>query len=40
VLTLESAPKSMIVVGAGAVGAFADVFNAYGTKVTIVESCR
>ena len=38
VLILESAPKSMIVVGAGAVGCeFADVFNAYGTKVTIVE---
>jgi dihydrolipoamide dehydrogenase len=38
VLTLESAPKTMIVVGAGAVGCeFADVFNAYGTKVTIVE---
>ena len=38
VLTLEGAPKSMIVVGAGAVGCeFADVFNAYGTKVTIVE---
>src|SRR5215831_18066272 len=38
VLTLESAPKSLIVVGAGAVGCeFADVFNAYGTKVTIVE---
>jgi len=38
VLTLEGAPKTMIVVGAGAVGCeFADVFNAYGTKVTIVE---
>jgi dihydrolipoamide dehydrogenase len=38
VLMLDSAPKSMIVVGAGAVGCeFADVFNAYGTKVTIVE---
>ena len=38
VLTLESAPKTMIVVGAGAVGCeFADVFNAYGSKVTIVE---
>jgi dihydrolipoamide dehydrogenase len=38
VLTLESAPKTMIVVGAGAVGCeFADVFNAYGTKVTLLE---
>ena len=38
VLVLEKAPKSMIVVGAGAVGCeFADVFNAFGTKVTIVE---
>jgi dihydrolipoamide dehydrogenase len=39
VLVLEQAPKSMIVVGAGAVGCeFADVFNAYGTKVTLVEA--
>lgn len=38
VLVAEKAPKSMIVVGAGAVGVeFADVFNAFGTKVTIVE---
>ena len=38
VLVLEQAPKSMIVVGAGAVGCeFADVFNAFGTKVTLVE---
>src|SRR6187401_2106684 len=38
VLVLESAPKSLVVVGAGAVGCeFADVFNAYGTDVTIVE---
>ena len=38
VLVLEKAPKSMIVVGAGAVGCeFADVFNAYGTEVTLVE---
>src|SRR5690606_28222150 len=37
-LTIESAPKSMIIVGAGAVGCeFADVFNAFGTQVTIVE---
>ncbi|HEU4630744.1 MAG TPA: dihydrolipoyl dehydrogenase [Gemmatimonadaceae bacterium] len=38
VLVLERAPKSMVVVGAGAVGCeFADVFNAFGTQVTIVE---
>lgn len=38
VLVLEKAPKSMIVVGAGAVGCeFADVFAAFGTQVTIVE---
>ncbi|MDQ6925262.1 MAG: dihydrolipoyl dehydrogenase, partial [Candidatus Eremiobacteraeota bacterium] len=38
VLVLDKAPKSMLVVGAGAVGCeFSDVFNAYGTKVTIVE---
>src|SRR5207302_4607138 len=38
VLVLEKAPQSMIVVGAGAVGCeFADVFNAFGTQVTIVE---
>jgi dihydrolipoamide dehydrogenase len=38
-LFLESAPKSMIVVGAGAVGSeFADIFNAFGTKITLVEA--
>ncbi|MBA2627513.1 MAG: dihydrolipoyl dehydrogenase [Gemmatimonadales bacterium] len=38
-LFLEQAPKSMIVVGAGAVGCeFADIFNAFGTKVTVVEA--
>jgi dihydrolipoamide dehydrogenase len=38
VLVLEKAPKTMVVVGAGAVGCeFADVFNAFGTQVTIVE---
>ena len=38
VLVLEKAPKSMIVIGAGAVGCeFADVFAAFGTEVTIVE---
>ena len=38
VLVLEKAPKTMAVVGAGAVGCeFADVFNAYGTQVTLIE---
>ena len=38
-LFLEQAPKSMAIVGAGAVGCeFADVFNAFGTKVTLIEA--
>ena len=37
-LFLEQAPKTMVVIGAGAVGSeFADIFNAFGTKVTLVE---
>ena len=37
-LILEKAPKSMLIVGAGAVGCeFADVFNAFGTQVTLAE---
>ncbi len=37
-LVLEKAPKTLAIVGAGAVGCeFADVFNAFGTKVTLVE---
>ena len=37
-LTLDKAPKSMVVVGAGAVGCeFADVFNAYGTQITLID---
>ncbi len=37
-LILEKAPKSIIIVGAGAVGSeFADVFNAFGSQVTLVE---
>jgi len=37
-LVIEKAPKSMVIVGAGAVGCeFADVFNAFGTQVTMVE---
>jgi len=37
-LILEKAPKTMAIVGAGAVGCeFADVFTAFGTQVTLVE---
>lgn len=37
-LVLEQAPKSMAIVGAGAVGCeFADVFNAFGTSVTLID---
>lgn len=37
-LYLEKAPKSMAIVGAGAVGCeFADVFSAFGTQVTLIE---
>jgi dihydrolipoamide dehydrogenase len=38
VLVLEKAPATLAVVGAGAVGVeFADVFAAFGTKVTLIE---
>ena len=38
-LFLEKAPKSMAVIGAGAVGSeFADIFAAFGTKVTLIEA--
>ena len=38
-LFLEQAPKTLAVVGAGAVGCeFADIFNAFGTKVTLIEA--
>jgi dihydrolipoamide dehydrogenase len=37
-LILEKAPKTMAIVGAGAVGCeFADVFNAFGTQVTLID---
>ena len=37
-MTMEKQPKSIIVIGAGAIGIeFAYFFNAYGTKVTVVE---
>ncbi len=38
VLALEHAPKSLIVIGAGAVGVeFASIFRTFGAEVTIVE---
>lgn len=38
-LFLEKAPKSLAIVGAGAVGVeFADIFNAFGTEVTLIEA--
>jgi dihydrolipoyl dehydrogenase len=38
-LFLEQLPKSIVVIGAGAVGCeFADIFHAFGTKVTLVEA--
>jgi dihydrolipoamide dehydrogenase len=38
VLVLDKAPKTMAIVGAGAVGCeFADVFNAFGTDVTLID---
>jgi dihydrolipoamide dehydrogenase len=37
-LVLEKVPKSIVIVGAGAVGCeFADVFSAFGSQVTLVE---
>jgi dihydrolipoamide dehydrogenase len=37
-LILESSPKTMAIIGAGAVGCeFADVFAAFGTQVTLLE---
>ncbi len=38
ILALEQAPKSLIVIGAGAVGVeFASIFRTFGAEVTIVE---
>ena len=38
-LFLEKAPTSIAIVGAGAVGCeFADIFNAFGSKVTLIEA--
>lgn len=38
-LFLEKAPATLAVIGAGAVGSeFADIFNSFGTKVTLIEA--
>src|SRR5881628_876443 len=38
-LFLEKAPASMAIIGAGAVGMeFANIFHAFGTKVTLIEA--
>jgi dihydrolipoamide dehydrogenase len=38
ILSLPEIPKSMVVVGSGAVGAeFASIFNSFGTQITILE---
>ena len=35
----DRAPETLVVVGAGAVGMeFADIYNAYGTRVTVIEA--
>ena len=35
----DKAPETLVVVGAGAVGMeFADIYNAYGSKVTVIEA--
>jgi dihydrolipoamide dehydrogenase len=37
-MVLETQPKELIIIGAGAIGVeFAYIFNAFGTKVTLVE---
>jgi dihydrolipoamide dehydrogenase len=37
-LILDKAPKSLVIVGAGAVGCeFADVFHAFGSQVTLID---
>jgi dihydrolipoamide dehydrogenase len=39
ILNLTSVPKSLIIIGAGAVGVeFASIFNRFGTEVTVVET--
>ena len=38
-MTLEKQPKSLVIIGAGAIGIeFADFYNNFGTEVTIIEA--
>ena len=38
ILSMKEVPKSLVIVGAGAVGVeFASIFKSFGTEVTIVE---
>ncbi len=38
ILDLQNIPKTMLIIGAGAVGVeFASIFNRFGTKVTVIE---
>jgi len=38
ILSIDSVPKSLIVIGAGAVGVeFSSIFRSFGTEVTILE---
>jgi len=38
ILSLKEIPKSMVIIGAGAVGVeFASIFHRFGTKVTVIE---
>jgi dihydrolipoamide dehydrogenase len=40
-LFLEKPPATLVIIGAGAVGCeFADIFNAFGTKVTLIEALQ
>ena len=40
-MTLEKQPKSLVVVGSGAIGVeFAYFYNSIGTDVNIVEFCQ
>ncbi len=39
ILTIDHVPKSLVVIGSGAVGVeFASVFNSFGSQVTIIEA--
>jgi len=39
ILTIDHVPKSMVVIGSGAVGVeFASIFNSFGCEVTIIEA--